>query len=140
MNTVFWVNVSGWVAIILFGTEVLLAYLLRRSALSEWLGLARTFSGKALQRMRPHYVLGAMLPPLVLAHAWIPMAAGRMRGSNMIGLWLATLALLVLAVQLVVGVALANMGGSDRSSLRRAHLASMLILSGLIVAHMVLNG
>ena len=139
MNTVFWVSISGWMAIIALGTEVMFAYLLRRTKLSEWLGLTQTFSDTALRRMRPHYALGAMLPVITLAHAWIPMAAGRIRGSNMFGLWLATFALLALMLQLVIGVALVNARGPDRRNLLRVHLAGMFVVSGLVVAHVVLN-
>jgi hypothetical protein len=139
MNTVFWVSISGWMAIIALGVEVTLAYLLRRSMLSEWLGLTQTFSGTALRRMRPHYALGAMLPLITVAHAWMPMAAGRLRGSDMFGLWLATFALLALMLQLVIGVALVNTAGSDRRNLRRVHLVCMFVVSGLVAAHVVLN-
>ena len=138
MNTVFWINLSGWVVTILFGVEVLLAYLLRQTALRGWLGLEQPSAGRGLRRMGPHFVVGAMLTLLGLAHSWIPMAAGRMRSSDMLGLWLATLALLGLVIQLLVGMALANAGGSDRRSLRRCHFLGMLILSARIIAHIAL--
>jgi hypothetical protein len=139
MNSYFLVSVSGWVTTLLIATEILLAYLLRPGVLSRWLGIAAAYSGGALRKMRPHYVLGAALPILSFAHAWIPMAAGRMRGMNQAGLWLATLALLLLVIQPVLGSALTSPYVTRRRGLRRMHFVGMLVLSGLVLAHIVLN-
>jgi hypothetical protein len=140
MNAIFWVSISGWAATVGLGTEVLLAYLLRRSPLSVWLGVAAGLSGGSRRRMLPHCVLGSILPVLGLAHGWVPMASGRMGNSNMLGLWLATLALLALAAQALIGGAMASRGGVQVKSLRRLHLAGMLVVSGLVAAHIALNG
>jgi len=116
----------GWLALLLFGANLWLPYLLGRAP-------AR------LKCMRPHYWIGYSLPGLALLHAWIPMSRGNMNGMNMTGLWLATIALLLLGMQVVLGLLLRNSVAGVRSTLQTGHFWTMAAAALLIVTHIALN-
>ncbi len=59
-------------------------------------------------------------------HAWLPMRAGHIPVSAFSGLWLATIALGILLVQLGVGLALRYTRGHTRRTLLQAHFLCML--------------
>ena len=102
--------------------------------------LRRTAPGATLpQRLWPHYWIGYLLPILTLIHAWLPMRNGNMNGLNMTGLWLATIAMLLLIWQVGVGVTLRYFGGSQSRMLQTTHFWSMTVLATLIVGHVMLN-
>lgn len=85
--------------------------------------------------LRPvHIALGFLLLPLILAHAWLSMNAQTMRTANAIGIWLATAALLMLALQLFLGTELIR-SASSRSS-RKIHLAIGLAVLSLVGIHL----
>ena len=139
MNSFFYASVTGWIAAILVGVEVLLPYLLRRTRLSERLGIAQGQEKPYLQRMWPHYWAGYLLAALAFAHAWIPMSAGHMPKTSLTGLWLATLALGLVFLQLLLGLFL-QQAGETRHILRVTHFWTMLLISALILLHLGLNG
>jgi thiosulfate reductase cytochrome b subunit len=92
--------------------------------------------------MRWHYLLGFALPAAALWHGWIPMASGHMPRTSMTGLWLATFALGLLFLQLLIGLAVQRLCDGDglaRRSLRRIHFAAMLAIAALALSHMLLN-
>lgn len=93
--------------------------------------------------MRWHYLLGFVLPAAALAHGWIPMASGHMPRTSMAGLWLATLALGLLFLQLVLGLAMQRLPGNGQSvtrlALRRTHFGIMLAIAALALSHMLLH-
>ena len=85
----------------------------------------------------PHVVLGLILPLLTFAHAWLSMKSVSMKYANMAGLWLATVAFLLLGVQVLLGTAL--IGPSESSgSLKRVHLAAGLGILALASVHVLL--
>ena len=138
MNSFYYPSASGRIATILVGVAILLPYLLRRTRLSESLGLAQARAKPYLQRMRPHYWAGYLALGFSLMHAWIPMSAGRMPSASLTGLWLATLALCLLFFQLLLGLALRD-AGPQRPLLRAIHFWSMLFIAGLVFSHVWLN-
>jgi hypothetical protein len=138
MNGFFYTSATGRIATIMIGVEILLPYLLRGTRLSVALGLVQAYSTAYLQRMWPHYWAGYLLLGLSFVHAWIPMSAGRMPRTSMTGLWLATFALALLFVQLLLGLALQG-GDEARRLLRVAHFWTMLAVSALVGAHLYLN-
>ena len=71
----------------------------------------------------PHIVLGLILLPLTFAHAWLSMKSVSMKSANMAGLWLATAALLLLGVQVLLGTALIRPSESA-GSIKRSSLGS----------------
>jgi hypothetical protein len=139
VNLFFYSSVAGWIASILVAAESLLPYLLRRTAISEWLGTVQLHRPYR-QRMSAHYWIGYSLVPLALVHAWIPMAAGRARGANMLGLWLATAALMLLFLQLGLGLTLKGEGQPNRRQMRGIHYWTMIAIAVAVAAHLWLNG
>ena len=139
MKSFFYTSATGWIASILIGVEALLPYLLRRSRLSERLGIAHDREKPFLQRMWPHYWAGYLLAALAFAHAWIPMSAGRMPSTSMTGLWLATLGLGLIFLQLLFGLFL-QQARETRRILRVTHFWTMLLISALVLLHLGLNG
>jgi hypothetical protein len=138
MNSFFYTSATGWIASILIGVEALLPYLLRRTHLSERLGLAPDRERPYLQRMWPHYWAGYLLAALAFGHAWIPMSAGHMPRTSLAGLWLATLALGLVFLQLLFGLFLQK-AQETRRILRVAHFWTMLLISMLVLLHLGLN-
>jgi cytochrome b561 len=86
-----------------------------------------------------HYWLGYLAFFVSFAHAWLAMRGGNMRGINSAGVWFATVALLVILWQIVVGLMLNNPTQSSRRALRRLHFWTMALVAGLIVVHVALN-
>jgi hypothetical protein len=140
MNSFFLTSASGWIAVILVGVEVALPYLLRRSWLRVWLGVAQSFVSPYLTRMWAHYWLGYLVATLSFAHAWVPMQAGHMGRANMLGLWLATGALLLLLLQVLSGWALRDPALRERREVRGWHYRVMIGILLLIAGHIWLNG
>jgi len=132
-------SASGWIATLLVAGEVLLPYLLRRSRLSVWLGIAEGFAQPYLVRMWPHYWAGYMLLALALAHAWVPMQAGYARHANATGLWMATAAFVALLLQVVLGFALQDTKLTTRATVRRWHYWLMVAIVGGVAVHIWLN-
>jgi hypothetical protein len=89
--------------------------------------------------MWPHYWLGYLAFFISFAHAWFAMRGGNMRGMNLSGVWIATLALLVMLWQIGVGLTLRDPVQSRRRALRRLHFWTMALVAGLIVFHIALN-
>jgi hypothetical protein len=137
MNSFFYTSASGWLATILIGVEIMLPYLLRRTRLSESLGIAQEHQRPYLQRMWPHYWAGYLLLGLAFFHAWIPMASGRMPKTSLTGLWLATFALGLLFLQILIGLTLRS--GVSRGFLRAVHFWTMLGIGVLVLSHVWLN-
>ena len=140
MRAFLFTSASGWIATLLIATEILLPYLLRRSRLSEWLGVAEGFAKPYLVRMWPHYWAGYALLVLSLMHAWVPMRAGYARGANALGLSIATAALGALLSQAVLGLALHDAKVQSRAGLRRSHYWLMVAIAAGVAAHIALNG
>jgi len=140
MQTYLVVGLSGWFASIAIAMVALLPYLLRRSALSVRLGVAIARDQPYLRRMWPHYWLAYAATGLSFLHAWVLMSRGRMPRTSSLGLYLATLALVLLFVQIVVGLSLQQPAVAGRSALRQWHFWTMAEVVALVGAHIVLNG
>jgi len=130
MNEFLWTAFSGWGAVILFASVLTLPYLLRRTG-----GATTPYR----QPLWPHYWLGYLLPIMAFVHAWLPMSKGDIRGLNVGGLWLGTIALLLMLWQIALGLLLRASSQYGRIALRRTHFWTMATLAALIVAHVALN-
>ena len=139
MNAFFYTSVSGRIATILIGVEILLPYLLRRTRLTVSLGIVQASAKGYLRRMWPHYWAGYLLLILSFVHAWVPMPAGRLPRTSIIGLWLGTIALALLFLQLLLGLALQR-ANETRRFLRVAHFWTMLVVCMLVLSHLWMNG
>jgi len=134
-------SVTGWIAFVLIGLEVLFPYLLRRNRMSVWLGTAKIATGTPyLRRMWPHYWLGYLLLVLSLIHSVVPLQAMDLRRLNMLGLWLAAGGFLFLLLQSVIGWWLQDSALSRRATMRNWHYWLMFGVVILVSVHLWLNG
>jgi hypothetical protein len=125
-------GVSGWVMIVLLIVTILYPFLCRWGVP----GPVQSF----LKRMRFHYWLGYIIATLVIIHAWIAMSDRMSRGVNATGLYLGTLALLLVFTQVLLGRRLSWPKLSVRPMLRRWHFWVMIGIVTLVSAHVVLDG
>lgn len=114
----------AWVALLLVPAAATVAYALRNSP------------GPIIMRLRPHFVLGFAALGFTLAHVWI--ASPTMRRADLPGIWLATIAWVVMFVQIGLGVRLRS-GGQRTLAWRRVHTAIFWSLLVLISGHVLLN-
>src|SRR5215469_996287 len=120
----FVASASGWLLVALTATTVTLPFVLRPGAVARALGLAASKSAPFLRRMRPHYWLGYAIAGITLFHAVLAMSTATSGHVNVLGLYLATLALCLVFVQIALGRALRQPAVEGRRALRRAHLWS----------------
>ena len=92
-----------------------------------------------LKRMRFHYWLGYSIAGIVLVHAWVPMSAGMAGMVNAPGLYLATLALFLIFIQVSIGRNLTQPKLALRRLVRRWHLWVMIGLVAAVLGHVVLD-
>ena len=109
----------GWISTALLAAVIVIPYL--NSILIR--GARRADSANALAPLMPlwpHYWLGLLLVSVSSWHSWPALRAGHIPPSLTNGLWLATIALALLFVQLAVGAALRyrSPGPSGLSCLR----------------------
>lgn len=139
MINYFVTALSGWMATIGIALGTLLPYLLRRTVLSKRLGLDLVNNHPYLRRMWPHYWVGYSVAGLSTVHAWLPMSAGHVRTSAT-GLWMATVALGLVWLQLSIGLTLRrSLPPSDRKALRFWHFWGMFTIAGLVALHVRIN-
>lgn len=119
---------SGWLAVTAFAAALILPLGVK--------GL-RIAGGPRKRFMSLHFVLGAALPIVGLAHAAIPMSAGAMPALMGPGLAFAMAALLLLFLQGGLGVSLRS--HAQARPLRSLHFATMLALAALIAVHILIN-
>jgi hypothetical protein len=127
---------SGWAVAALTAVTVALPYLVRPR-----------FPAPAayLERLRPHYWIGATIAGLTLLHAGLAMSAGPAPGGAgwAVGIWMATGAMLLVFGQVSLGLGLARPGGvspAERVRRRRLHFLAMTLLVAAGAAHVALNG
>ena len=130
MNEYLRMAFSGWASVMLFAAGVALPFLLRRTPRPT-----KPF----LRRMSPHFWLGYLTLLVSFAHAWFSMSGGNMHGIDIPGVWIATVALLVIMGQAGIGLMLTNPAQPQRRALRRTHFWTMMLLAGLIVVNVVRN-
>ena len=124
-------SVTGWILLgLLFATAVY-PFLLR----SGLLGPVQPF----LKRMRLHYWFGYSIAIIVLVHLWIPMSAQLAGKVNATGLYLATIALILIYVQISLGRLLKQPKLAARRIVRRWHFWIMTGIVTFVVGHIVLN-
>lgn len=130
MNEYLGTALNGWAGVMFFGAGLMMPYLLRKLPGAK---------APYLRRLWPHYWLGYLALIVSFVHAWLAMRSGNMRGINSSGVWIATIALLIMLWQVAVGLMLRDPTQSDRRMLRRTHFWTMTLVAGLIVVHIALN-
>jgi hypothetical protein len=119
-------SISGFFTAFLVGFTVCLPYLLRRQA---------ALAGQT-PRFGLHYCVGYTIVMVLLLHMFVSMQAGMARGTSLTGLNIATLALLLVTVQVFLGVTLI---GKKQRGLRAWHFLVMTAIVALAAMHVVLN-
>jgi len=132
------VSVTGWLAVLGVGIEAALPYIFRNLAPPASTGKLPTRLSTLHARMWPHYWLGYALVILVLTHTWF-ITGPVMGRSDATGIWAATLALCLLFLQVVLGLALKS-GTRNQRQLRQWHFAGMIAFIGLVLIHLWKNG
>ena len=117
---------AGWIALALIPLAAAAGWVLRRFA-----------KGRFAVRMRPHAIVGYSALGFTIIH--LAMSMGSMGGADATGIWLATLALVGLIAQAVIGANLQSPGGY-RHELHRWHVIAFVTVLLLGAAHVVLNG
>jgi hypothetical protein len=121
-------DLSGWVLVALLALTIALPYRIRASA--------RANGSPPGTVWRAHFWTGYLIAALTLGHSWIAMRPDIAGQAHKGGLYLATGALFVVAVQTVIGLLLRRSRGPR---LRGIHFWSMLLLVGLAAGHVVLS-
>ena len=131
-------RIIGWLSVFLLGIIIAVPYLppvvSRRNTPSS-----PGFFQLPFRPMAFHYWLAPLLAVGSFVHAWIPMASRHMPRTNYNGLWLATLALLLILAQLGLGLLLRSTRQSAPNLLRRTHFTLMLGIATLVLLHLWLN-
>jgi hypothetical protein len=124
-------SLTGWMLMILLIATIMYPFLLRRGLL----GPVQPF----LKRMRFHYWLGYSIAVIVIVHLWIPMSDGLAGKVNAVGLYLATIALMLIFVQVSLGRRLSWPKLSARRIVRRWHFWVMMGIVIFVLGHIALN-
>ena len=127
----------GWLSLVLFGISAAIPYLSRKMAPPGGDSVSATVGTGSLWI---HYWLGPLVFGLSFVHAWIPMASGHMPHTSIKGLWLATYALGLIFLQLLLGLMLRYLRYRGARLLRWFHFGVMLGIAALLLAHLWLNG
>jgi hypothetical protein len=118
-----WTASAGWLSVLAFCAATAWPYLMSR--------------GTGISLRSPHAWLGFAALGTALLHAFVPMP--HMRGVDPLGLFLATLALAVMAWQIMIGLGLADTHGELRRRQRATHFRVMMAAAALAAGHVVLN-
>ncbi len=139
MLSYFMMAASGWLGATAMTFGAVLPYLLRRTAISRATGLELVSSRPYLARMWPHYWMGYTVAGVSTLHASLSMGS-RQFMLRPEGLWMATVALAFLWLQVWCGLLLRGpLSPSIRINLRRLHFWSMFIMITLIALHIRIN-
>lgn len=120
---------TPWNAALLLGAQACLGLLRARNVPISRAGLGLAIGA--------HIGFGFALFPLTFAHAWFSMKAAAMSAPSIAGLWIATVALLLLFLQALIGISLLRSKCAVGS--RRVHLAIALVVMILAGVHGLLN-
>jgi hypothetical protein len=124
-------NVTGWLMIVLLAAIIAYPFLLRAGLL----GPVQPFLG----RMRVHAWMAYSFGIMLLVHLWFSMSGGLALVVNALGLYLATVAMLLAGLQIWLGRRLSWPKLAQRRQVRRWHFWVMLGLVAFILAHVVLD-
>lgn len=122
---------TGWVMMVLLVAIIAYPFLLR----AGFLGPIQPF----LERMRLHYWSGYTIGCVLLVHLWFSMSGGLALAVNTLGLYLATVAMFLVGVQIVLGRRLSWPRLPKRRFVRRWHLWIMFGLVAFIIGHVLLD-
>lgn len=128
----------GWLSLLLLGIVIALPYL-SSVRTDEGVRPAFTFFRLLPHRMTLHYWLAPLVALGSFVHAWIPMASHHMPRTNYNGLWLGTVGLCLMLVQLGLGITLRFTRQRTPNFLRQIHFTLMLGITALVLLHLWIN-
>jgi len=131
MGSVLFTSAGGWALVVLLSATIAPPYLIR----SRIFAMEDESRVSWRTRLRPHYWLGYVGAGNCAGPRWVPMQAGWAMRSNATGLYLASGALLLLCVQIVLGLSLQQPRGKQR----RAHFWMMVTVVALALGNIGLN-
>lgn len=127
-------SISGFLALFLILFTLILPYVQRRpmhrgdaQAVTAW------------QRMKLHYWIGYTVLALTVLHMYVSMGAGLAHRTSTLGLDLATLGLLLILIQVVLGMSLRSASATGWLRLRRMHFVIMVGIVAIVLVHLFLN-
>lgn len=124
-------SATGWVMMVLLVATTIYPFLLRAGLL----GPVQPF----LQRMRFHYWLGYSLGGLLFIHVMVSMSAQLAGQTSALGLDLATVALVLIGGQVMLGRQLSWPKLALRRVVRRWHFWAMVGIVVFVLGHVALN-
>jgi len=128
----------GWLSTALLAAVIAIPYL-NGALIRSRRQAGNSPESSPLLPLWPHYWLALAFAALSSWHAWPALRAGHISPGLTNGLWLATIALVLLLIQLAVGVVLHYRGPGPSGLIRRIHFILMAAIVLLLVAHIWLN-
>lgn len=103
--------------------------------------VVRLFSQRRPRRLawRSHYLLGTVGAAVAAVHAFGSVSQGNYPIAFIVGTWIASIALLTVALDAVLGSVLSREAGKERKRLRHLHLWLTPPIFALISLHVLLN-
>ena len=134
MPTLMVTGFSGWLLMLLLAVTIVLPFAMSRTRIAE-----PCVEGRGSNpAFKYHYGLGYAIAFISFAHAWIPMSAGWGGRLNTAGLYAATIAWLLVYLQVAIGRRLRG-PGRPRGYALRWHFWVMVILVTFVLVHVILN-
>lgn len=131
----FWLtSLSGFASLLLIGLAVLIPYVTR------WFNRRRSTKINFSSAMGLHQTAAYVVLAITVVHMYAAMGAGIATRVNGAGLTIATIALLLLLTQLIVGTTLRHAEPIGLLLWKRIHWSIMLGIVTLAIAHVWLNG
>jgi hypothetical protein len=130
MMLFLWTASLGWFAVLLLAATVCIPYIARIKMPAPDVPRPRG--------MPLHFWAGPTALVIAFAHAWLPMSAGVAR-QGLVGIWMATFALLVMGWQVALGLRLRSASPTHRGTRRRLHFWTMCTIVVLVLAHIAIN-
>ena len=125
-------SLAGRLATVLCVVVIALPYVLRRRRVKSFRPVPY------LRRLWPHFWVAYAIAALSVLH--VGMVMGAMGRANVAGIWAATVALLLMVLEIVVGLSLREERTAARRPMRRFHFWVMVAFVASLGVHLLLNG
>jgi hypothetical protein len=126
------------VAAVLCIVVVILPYFLRGNRFRHSFGITSSSPKPYLHRLWPHFWAGYFIAGLTGLH--ISLATGSIGRANVIGIWAASVSLLLLMLEIALGLSFKEPTLKMRKTLRRTHFWVMVVFVGALGIHLLFNG
>lgn len=123
----------GWLALVLLLAQFLLGIIAARINAAA----KSPLRGKVPRNI--HVIAGLLLLPLAFIHGWNSMLVKGSANANQWGMWMATFALALMAVQILWGIGLLRQSEATKHWSRKIHLGIGLGILCLTGIHLLLT-